>query len=130
MSRKNADAAVSKDAVTVETEYIFKALGDTTRLRILSLLKETELCVCEIESALSLSQPNASRHLGILKNAGIIQVRKQAQKTYCKISTGFVKDYPFLFRELEKIADSLPSSGSDRLQLQKFRSSQRYYHGE
>ena len=110
----------------MDAEQLFKALGDATRLRIITLLKESELCVCEIEGALSLSQPNASRHLGVLKNAGIIQVRKQAQKTYCKISTEFVRAYPFLFRELEKIVDALPSANADRLQLQMCRSGRSY----
>ena len=55
---------------------LFRALGDETRLRIVALLAHGELCVCHIESALDLNQPNASRQLGILKSAGIVDSRR------------------------------------------------------
>ncbi len=104
-----------------DPETIFKAFGDATRLRILALLQNHELCVCEIEAALSLSQPNASRILTILKNAGIIQSRKQAQWTYYKISEDFSAQYPELAAALEKICADLPSTKPDKNTLEKFR---------
>lgn len=61
---------------------ILKALADESRLRILNLLYEGELCVCDIESTLKISQTNVSRHLACLKNAGLISSRKQAQWVY------------------------------------------------
>ncbi len=97
-----------------DPETIFKAFGDATRLRILALLQDQELCVCEIETALSLSQPNASRSLMILKNAGIIRNRKQAQWTYYKISGDFSAQYPDLAAALEKICAGLPSTKTDK----------------
>ncbi len=97
-----------------DPETIFKAFGDATRLRILALLQDQELCVCEIETALSLSQPNASRSLMILKNAGIIRNRKQAQWTYYKISGDFSAQYPDLATALEKICAGLPSTKTDK----------------
>ncbi|MDO9522447.1 MAG: metalloregulator ArsR/SmtB family transcription factor [Methanocorpusculum sp.] len=104
-----------------DPETIFKAFGDATRLRILALLQDHELCVCEIEAALSLSQPNASRSLTILKNAGIIQSRKQAQWTYYKISDDFSAVYPDLSRALENICAGLPSTNADKDALKKCR---------
>jgi ArsR family transcriptional regulator len=56
---------------------IFKALADGTRLRVLKLLGRGELCVCEIAAALGLEQPRLSFHLRILKQAGIVLVRRQ-----------------------------------------------------
>jgi len=56
---------------------IFKALADETRLRVLKLLGRGELCVCEIAAALALEQPRLSFHLRILKEAGIVAVRRQ-----------------------------------------------------
>lgn len=56
---------------------IFKALADETRLRVLKLLGRGELCVCEIAAALALEQPRLSFHLRILKEAGIVSVRRQ-----------------------------------------------------
>jgi ArsR family transcriptional regulator len=61
---------------------LFRALGDETRLRIVALLTHGELCVCHIESALELSQPNASRQLGILKSAGIVDSRRDGTWVY------------------------------------------------
>lgn len=56
---------------------LFKALGDETRLRIVALLSHGELCVCHVEVALGLSQPNASRQLAILRNAGVVDSRRE-----------------------------------------------------
>lgn len=56
-----------------------KALSDETRLRIVNLLYEKELCVCDIVEALQITQTKASRHLSYLKNAGLVTDRKHAQ---------------------------------------------------
>jgi ArsR family transcriptional regulator len=61
---------------------VFRALGDETRLRIVALLVHGDLCVCHLEKALGLSQPNASRQLGILKNAGIVDSRREGTWVY------------------------------------------------
>ena len=61
---------------------LFRALGDETRLRIVALLTHGELCVCHIEQALELSQPNASRQLGILKTSGIVDNRRDGTWVY------------------------------------------------
>jgi len=58
------------------------ALGDETRLRIVALLSHGELCVCHIESALEVSQPNASRQLAVLKAAGLVASRRQGNRIY------------------------------------------------
>jgi ArsR family transcriptional regulator, arsenate/arsenite/antimonite-responsive transcriptional repressor len=53
-------------------EKIFKALADKNRIRILKLLEKKKMCVCEIAFALRMTQPNISKHLKKLKQAGII----------------------------------------------------------
>ncbi|GBE37809.1 MAG TPA: metalloregulator ArsR/SmtB family transcription factor [Nitrospirae bacterium] len=58
---------------------IFKALSEETRLRILKLLENRELCVCDITDALNMTQPNISFHLGMLKEAGLIKDRKNGR---------------------------------------------------
>jgi ArsR family transcriptional regulator, arsenate/arsenite/antimonite-responsive transcriptional repressor len=63
-----------------------KALSDETRLRILNLLYEKELCVCDIMETLQISQAKTSRHLIYLKNAGLVKDRKYAQWVYYSIS--------------------------------------------
>jgi ArsR family transcriptional regulator len=64
----------------------FRALGDETRIRIVALLTHGELCVCHLESALALSQPNCSRQLGILKAAGIVDSRREGTWVYYRLS--------------------------------------------
>lgn len=62
-----------------ETIKTFKALSDETRLRILHLLLEAgEICVCDMETVLGCPQARVSRHLAILKNAGLIDDRREA----------------------------------------------------
>ncbi|MEW6089218.1 MAG: metalloregulator ArsR/SmtB family transcription factor [bacterium] len=56
---------------------LFKALSEETRLRIMILLSQRELCVCQLEWALELSQAKVSRHLTVLKNAGLIHDRRE-----------------------------------------------------
>ena len=58
---------------------LFKALADDTRLRLVALLAHGELCVCHLHEALGLSQPNVSRHLAILRAAGIVEDRREGK---------------------------------------------------
>ena len=67
---------------------IFKALADETRLRILALLYDGELCVCEIIAALELPQSTVSRHLAYLKNTGWVGDRKQGVWMYYRLMCG------------------------------------------
>jgi ArsR family transcriptional regulator len=65
---------------------LFKALGDETRLRIVALLSYGELCVCHVEEGLGLPQPTASRQLGILKNAGIVESRREGTWVHYRLA--------------------------------------------
>lgn len=60
----------------------FKALGDETRLKILRMLLEKELCVCEIIDRVELSQPAVSHHLKILRQAGLVKDSKEGKWVY------------------------------------------------
>lgn len=55
---------------------LLKALADETRLRIVALLAHGELCVCHVESGLDIPQPTASRHLAVLRHAGVVEARR------------------------------------------------------
>ena len=81
---------------------MLKALADETRLRMFSLIVQGDLCVCEIEACLEITQSNASRHLNTLKKAGILDNYKIAQWTYYKISEEFIKDNQELYIYLNK----------------------------
>lgn len=65
----------------------FKALSDPTRLQIILLIAQhKELCVCELTAALALSQPKISRHLALLKSAGLLNTRKQGKWVYYSLA--------------------------------------------
>lgn len=84
------------EVVKLDIVNVLKALSDETRLRILNLLYERELCVCDIVESLGIMQTKASRHLSYLRNAGLISSRKQAQWVYYSIikdeGTAFIGD--------------------------------------
>ncbi|HHJ15844.1 MAG TPA: metalloregulator ArsR/SmtB family transcription factor [Gammaproteobacteria bacterium] len=69
-----------------DPEIFFQMLADTTRLRVLMLLQgRGELCVCELTHALSLSQPKISRHLGQLRESGLVEARRAGRWMYYRI---------------------------------------------
>jgi DNA-binding transcriptional ArsR family regulator len=73
-----AEKAMSEENASLKAKY-FRALGDPTRIRMLGLLLVREMCVCEVMVALSLTQPTASHHLGILERVGLVKTRKEGK---------------------------------------------------
>lgn len=82
-------------------EYIemFKALADENRLRILCMLSCGELCACDIQDSLNLTQPTISHHMKILQQAGLIEVEKRGKWAFYAIKQNqidalcrFIKD--------------------------------------
>jgi ArsR family transcriptional regulator len=72
-----------------ETADIFKALSDETRLLMMALLlRQGELCVCDIEQALELSQSKASRHLRYLLHAGLVSDRRVGVWVHYRVAGG------------------------------------------
>lgn len=67
-------------------ELVFKALGEPTRLKIIKLLAHRELCVCDLEEILQMSQPRISQHLKVLKHAGLVNDWKEGQRTICSLN--------------------------------------------
>jgi len=71
-------------AMTIESdmtgiETIFMALADQTRLRILNLIRDGEVCVVDFTEVLGVSQPKISRHLAYLRNAGVVEARRDGK---------------------------------------------------
>ncbi|WP_373482415.1 ArsR/SmtB family transcription factor [Acetobacterium sp.] len=80
---------------------ILKVLSDTNRLRILNLLYVQELCVCELEYLLGISQSNLSKHLRLMNDAGFLESRRQNKFAYYKIKESVFSDHPFLITVFE-----------------------------
>jgi len=69
-----------------ELERYFKGLADRSRLRIINLLMHGELCGCDIQYVLEASQPNVSRHLAYLKNAGLVEDRRDGYRVFYRLA--------------------------------------------
>ncbi len=62
--------------------HLFRALADRTRLRIVNLLARGTLCVCDLQRILRLPQSSISRHLALLRSAGLIRDRRDGMRTF------------------------------------------------
>ena len=76
--------AISVDAAPVSR--LFKALADEDRVRIVALLTHGELCVCHVEAALGQSQPSVSRHLAVLRAAGVVESHRDGNWVYYRLA--------------------------------------------
>ncbi len=93
-------SSVATDVDVRPISRFLKALADDTRLRIVALLSHGELCVCHVEDALDLKQANASRQLGILRSAGIVETRREASWSYYRLAPQADADCRRLLRAL------------------------------
>lgn len=82
--------------ISADIVDILKALADENRLRILNLLRNGKLCVCDIESVLGIKQSNTSRHLNRLKVAEIIASEKKSQWVYYRLNGETFTKFPFI----------------------------------
>ncbi|PKL52030.1 MAG: ArsR family transcriptional regulator [Nitrospira bacterium HGW-Nitrospira-1] len=94
---------------------IFKALSDETRLRILKLLENGELCVCDIVAAMEMSQPKVSFHLNVLKEAGFLKDRKQGRWIHYRLDESDMFRRFLLLSTLEKIPKEAVTKDKERL---------------
>jgi ArsR family transcriptional regulator len=76
---------------------VLKALGQPTRLRIMEYLRDGERCVCEIFPAIGGQQSNVSRHLAVLKQAGLVSDRREGVSIYYRVLE------PSLFKLLDDL---------------------------
>ena len=72
--------------MTIDCVEFCKALADETRQRILEMLLEGEMCVCHIVEAFDVSQPTISHHLGVLRQLGLVSIRKQGRAVYYSVN--------------------------------------------
>jgi ArsR family transcriptional regulator len=90
----------------LQLETVFKALGDTNRLRIVNLLLHGELCVCDIQYVLENSQSNVSRHLAYLKRSEIVLDRRDGYRIFYRLASTKELEKKRLFNFLRGIFGS------------------------
>jgi len=89
---KNLAGSIGDEHHFRSKERFFKALSDSTRLKIIKILAVKEMCVCEIMVALNLTQPNASHHLNILERERIAEKRREGKWILYRLSTDKITD--------------------------------------
>ena len=77
---------MSKQRPSIALDSLFRALADQTRLRLLNLIGNREICVCYFVEILGMSQPKISRHLAYLRRAGIVTSRRDGKWIHYRLS--------------------------------------------
>jgi len=99
---------------------VMKALSDPNRVKIIKMLQQRSLCVCEIQAALDIAQPTVSNHLKLLEDAGLVYYRKNGLWVNYFVSDGsaspyvasmlgnlkhWLKDEPEIVRVIESLSE-------------------------
>ena len=83
----------------------FKVLSDESRLRILMLLQERELCVCQIMAVLNISQPLISRNLSLLSRAGFLDARREGKLMFYRKKKSLTKRNSLIISLLKELSE-------------------------
>ncbi|MBI3651664.1 MAG: metalloregulator ArsR/SmtB family transcription factor [Acidobacteria bacterium] len=110
---------MSGKAKGFEIENLFSALADRTRLRLLSLMADGEVCVCFFVEVLKQSQPKISRHLAYLRNAGVVAARRDGKWIHYRIIEPADEYLAHIFRAVRTWLAQDPEMKRDRERLEK-----------
>ena len=110
---------VKSRAAIDELENVFKALADKTRLRILALLGNNEVCVCHIHDSLGLPQPTVSRHLAYLRKSGLVAARRDGVWMHYQLSRALSPLARGIVGAAVDALQRVPATNQDRKQFQR-----------
>lgn len=96
---------------------MFRALGDETRLRILSLIGNQEICVCYFVEALKIGQPKISRHLAYLRRSGLVRARKDGKWVHYSLRVPSQAHAARILRETREWASQQHEFQRDQVRL-------------
>ncbi|MGB8507572.1 MAG: metalloregulator ArsR/SmtB family transcription factor [Pyrinomonadaceae bacterium] len=100
-------------------ELLFKALADRTRLRLLNLMGDDEVCVCYFVEVLGTNQPKISRHLAYLRRAGVVAARREGKWMHYRIATPSDEHAARIFEEVRVWLRQEREMVADRTRLKK-----------
>ena len=98
---------------------LFKALADRTRLRLINLIGNDEVCVCFFVEVLKINQPKISRHLAYLRRAGVVSARREGKWIHYRIIEPPDSHAANIFREVRTWLASEAAMKNDRARLEK-----------
>ena len=102
-----------------DLENVFKALADKTRLRILALLGNNEVCVCHMHDTLDLPQPTVSRHLAYLRKSGLVEARRDGVWMHYQVSRSLSPVVRGIVGAAIDALQRVPAANQDRRQFQR-----------
>jgi ArsR family transcriptional regulator, arsenate/arsenite/antimonite-responsive transcriptional repressor len=102
-----------------QIETVFKALADKTRLRILALLGNNEVCVCHLHDSLGLPQPTVSRHLAYLRRTGLVDVRRDGVWMHYRVARSLTPAAQSVLTAAVDAVTQVPTTAADREQFQR-----------
>ena len=100
-------------------ETLFSALADRTRLRLINLIGDSEVCVCFLVEILKTSQPKISRHLAYLRQARVVVARREGKWMHYRLSEPPDEHAARIFREVRTSLSEHPEFQRDREKLEK-----------
>lgn len=109
-----------KKGKSFDLELFFSALADKTRLRLLNLMRDGEVCVCFFAEALGTNNPKVSRHLSYLKRASLVAGRRDGKWMHYRIEPPTDENAAALFAATMKTLGSDPQMNADRQRLANF----------
>ncbi|MBL8076248.1 MAG: winged helix-turn-helix transcriptional regulator [Nitrospira sp.] len=101
---------VARALSTKKAVALFHALSDETRLALLDRLKDGEQCVCELTDAMNAAQSRLSFHLKVLKDAGLVEDRREGRWMYYSLSVQAIEELEELVGSFKKAARAAVSS--------------------
>jgi ArsR family transcriptional regulator len=102
-----------------DRELFFRALADSTRLRIINLIGDQEVCVCYFVEILKTNQPKISRHLAYLRRAGIVTTRREGIWMHYRIATPQDENAARVLTDVREWLANDPGMQQDRQRLDK-----------
>jgi ArsR family transcriptional regulator, arsenate/arsenite/antimonite-responsive transcriptional repressor len=102
-----------------DRELFFRALADATRLRIINLIGDQEVCVCYFVEILKTNQPKISRHLAYLRRAGIVAARREGIWMHYRIAAPKDENAAKVLMEVSQWLANDPTMQQDRKRLEK-----------
>lgn len=102
---------------TYNMELLFKALADPTRLRLINLMGDDEVCVCFFVEVLRTNQPKISRHLAYLRRAAVVTARRDGKWMHYRIVEPPDPQAAKIFREVRSWLKNDPAMQRDRVRL-------------
>ena len=100
-------------------DLLFRALADRTRLRLLNLIADKEICVCYFVEILRISQPKISRHLAYLRRSGIVAARRQGRWMHYRLVAPYDAVASAILKETIVHLRQLPDMQADLAKLEK-----------